>query len=85
MVTMNISLPPSMAEYVRRRIERDYGNASEFFRELVRGLMQREIEADLALLKETSVGAKPGPSDKEIEEILTLQKRLRKARSARDL
>jgi Arc/MetJ-type ribon-helix-helix transcriptional regulator len=36
MATMNISLPGPMAEFVRTTVERDYGNASEFFRDLVR-------------------------------------------------
>ena len=51
MDSMNISLPPAMAEFVRRRVERDYGNASEFFRELLRATIQREIDAELALLE----------------------------------
>ena len=34
MATMNISLPGPMAEFVRATVERDYGNASEFFRDL---------------------------------------------------
>jgi len=34
-------------------VARNYGNASEFFRELVRASMEREIEADLALLQAT--------------------------------
>lgn len=80
---MNISLPPAMSEFVRRRVERDYGNASEFFRELVRALMQREIETDLALLSATGQGVKPGPTNEEIGEILALQKRIRKGRRAR--
>ncbi len=72
-----------MAEFVRRRVNRDYGNASEFFRELVRGVIQREIEADLTFLESTSKGAQPGPTEKEIEEVLALQKRIRKGRNAR--
>ena len=85
MDTINISLPPAMAECVRRRVNRDYGNASEFFRELVRGVIQREIEADLTFLESTSKGAQPGPTEKEIEEVLALQKRIRKGRNARRL
>lgn len=80
---MNISLPPAMAEFVRRRVERDYGNASEFFRDLIRSSMQHEIGEDLALLAATGRGSKPGPTDEEVQEILTLQKRLRKGRRAR--
>ena len=82
MDSMNISLPPTMAEFVRRKVERNYGNVSEFFRALVREKIQHEIEADLALLESTEVNAQPGPSQKEIQKILNLQKRLRKARNA---
>ena len=85
MDTINISLPPAMAEFVRRRVSRDYGNASEFFRELVRSVIQREIEADLAFLESTSKGSQPGPTEKEIDEVRALQKRIRKGRNARHL
>lgn len=83
MDTMNISLPQPMAEFVRRNVERDYGNASEYFRDLVREKMQREIEADLRFLESTGKGALPGPTEAEIEQILRLQKKVRKERSAR--
>jgi len=83
MASMNISLPASMAEYVRRRVERNYGNASEFFRELVRASMEHEIQEDLALLEATRKDAQPGPTEDEIEEVLNLQKRVRKGRNAR--
>ncbi len=83
MSSMNISLPPGMADFVRRRVERDYGNVSEFFRDLVRERIQREIDADLAILDSTSKGAEPGPSEQEIEDVLRIQKRIRKARHAR--
>ena len=85
MNSMNISLPPAMAEFVRRQVERDYGNVSEYFRDLVREKIQREINADLAILDSTSKGAQPGPSEQEIEGILRIQKRIRKARHARRL
>ena len=80
---MNISLPHTMAEFVRRRVERDYGNASEYFRDLIRASMQREIGEDLALLSATGKGAKPGPTDAEVEEVVAMQKKLRKVRRAR--
>jgi putative addiction module CopG family antidote len=85
MDSMNISLPAPMAEFVRRRVARNYGNASEFFRELVRASMEREIEADLALLDATRKGAKPGPTESELDELLALQRRVRKGRRARRL
>jgi Arc/MetJ-type ribon-helix-helix transcriptional regulator len=71
MGTMNISLTPEQAEYVRRSVERDFGNASEFFRDLLRQRMQREIDSDLALLQSTTSGAPAGPSEREIKSILT--------------
>jgi len=80
---MNISLPKRMSEFVRQNVERDYGNASEYFRDLVREKMELEIEADLKLLESTSQGALPGPSETELEEIVALQKKLRKERNAR--
>ncbi|HEY1718767.1 MAG TPA: type II toxin-antitoxin system ParD family antitoxin [Verrucomicrobiae bacterium] len=83
MDTMNISLPKPMAEFVRHNVERDYGNSSEYFRDLVREKMEREIEADLKFLESTGKGALPGPSEAEIEEIVALQKKLRKERNAR--
>jgi Arc/MetJ-type ribon-helix-helix transcriptional regulator len=77
---MNISLTPEQTEYVRRTVARDFGNASEFFRDLLRERMKREIEADLALLESTTPGAPAGPSDVEIEGILATQRNVRKAR-----
>ena len=83
MVTMNISLPKAMSEFVRLNVERNYGNASEYFRDLVRERMQREIQADLKFLESTSKGAPASPTEAEIERIVALQKRLRKERNAR--
>jgi Arc/MetJ-type ribon-helix-helix transcriptional regulator len=85
MDSMNISLPPAMAEFVRHQVERSYGNVSEFFRDLVRERIQREIGADLALLESTSKGAPAGPTENEIEEVLAVQKKIRKIRDARRL
>ena len=83
METMNISLPKAMSEFVRLNVDRNYGNASEYFRDLVRERMQREIEADLKFLEATSQGAPVGPTEAEIETIVALQKRLRQERHAR--
>ncbi len=80
---MNISLPSTMAEFVRQRVEQQYGNVSEFFRQLVREEIRREIEADLALLESAGAGAEPGPTGVEIKEVLTIQRRVRKSRHAR--
>jgi Arc/MetJ-type ribon-helix-helix transcriptional regulator len=78
MGTMNISLTLEQAEYVRRTVERDFGNASEFFRDLLRERMKREIEADLALLQSTTRHAPAGPSEAEVEAILVTQRKVRK-------
>ena len=74
---MNISLPKAMAEFVRQNVERDYGNVSEYFRELVRQRMKREIEADLRLLRESGP-ARPGPSEKELETIERIKRQVRR-------
>jgi len=78
MDTMNISLTPAQSEYVRRTVDREFGNVSEFFRDLIRERMRREIEADLALLEATTEGAPAGPSDQQIEEVLAVQRKVRK-------
>jgi hypothetical protein len=74
MSTMNVSLTPEQSEYVRRTFEREYGNASEYFRER----MACEIEADLGLLYSTTKGAPAGPNEQEIEAILKTQRAVRK-------
>jgi Arc/MetJ-type ribon-helix-helix transcriptional regulator len=78
MKTVNISLKPEQEEYMRRTVERDFGNASEFFRDLIRERMRREIEADLAFLETTNKGAPAGPSDQEMEQVLEVQRQVRK-------
>jgi len=83
MSTMNISLPGPMAEFVRQNVERDYGNASEYFRDLVREKMRKEIDAGVKFLEDSIAGAPPGPTEEEIEEILKLQKKVRKELRAR--
>jgi Arc/MetJ-type ribon-helix-helix transcriptional regulator len=80
MDTMNISLTPAQSEYVRRTVDREFGNASEFFRDLLRERMRREIEADLATLKATARGAPAGPGEADIERILAVQRAVRKER-----
>lgn len=78
MQTMNVSLTLEQADYVRRTVDRDFGNASEFFRELIREHMQREIDADLAVLEATSSGAPAGPSDAQIAKVIAVQRQVRK-------
>ncbi|MEK7685167.1 MAG: type II toxin-antitoxin system ParD family antitoxin [Verrucomicrobiota bacterium] len=78
MATLNISLPGPMEAFVRAQCDRDYGNVSEYFRTLVREKMKQEIDEDLRFLESTRRRAAPGPSAEDVEEILTLQKRVRK-------
>jgi Arc/MetJ-type ribon-helix-helix transcriptional regulator len=82
MDTMNISLPKPMAEFVRHKVGRDYGNVSEYFRELIRQRMKKEIEADLRLLRESGP-AKPGPTEKDLETIERIKREVRKDLRAR--
>jgi len=56
-------------------VDDNYGNASEFFRELVREKIQREVDADLALLESTGSSALPGPSERKIEQVLAISGR----------
>jgi Arc/MetJ-type ribon-helix-helix transcriptional regulator len=78
MATLNISLPAPMAAFVRAQCERDCGNVSEYFRMLVREKMKHEIEEDLRLLESTRAGAAPGPAAEDVEEVLALQKQVRR-------
>ena len=59
-------------------MERHFGNASEYFRDLIRERMRREIEADLKLLASTTKGAPAGPTEREIENVLAVQRQVRK-------
>jgi antitoxin ParD1/3/4 len=78
MATLNISLPGPMEAFVRAQCERDYGNVSEYFRTLVREKMKQEIGEDLRFLESTQSGAGPGPSADDVQEVLALQKQVRK-------
>jgi Arc/MetJ-type ribon-helix-helix transcriptional regulator len=80
MDTMNISLTPEQAEYVRRTVGRDFGSASEFFRDRLRERIRREIKADLATLAATIGPAPAGPGERELKEILAVQRAVRKER-----
>jgi len=78
MKTMNISLTPDLADYVRKNTAENYGNASEFFREMLRERIRRQAEEDVALLQATSAGAPPGPNAAEVREVLAVQRAVRK-------
>ncbi len=76
MRTINISLPDSLMEYVRKEAEGNYGNVSEFFREMLRSRLEKAIEADLKLLESTCMGT-PGPSEEELKHVLEIKRRVR--------
>ena len=84
MDTMNISLTPDQSEYVRRNVARDFGNTSEFFRNLIRERMQVEVESDLKFLDSTVPGAPAGPGEQDIQEILQTQRAVRKELKQRE-
>lgn len=83
MDSMNISLPANLADYVRRTVDRDYGNSSEYFRELIRERMNKEIAEDIKFLNDATCDAPVGPSEEDISEILKIQKQVRKEIRAR--
>lgn len=60
--TMNIALPDSMRDYVAQRVRSgQYGNTSEYVRDLIRKDQQAQVSARLrALLEE---GLTSGPAD----------------------
>ena len=83
MSTLNILLPKALDEFVRENVARDYGNVSEFFRDLLRERIRRDIEADVAVLNAAAEGAPAGPAESEIVKILKIQKRVRRKLRAR--
>jgi Arc/MetJ-type ribon-helix-helix transcriptional regulator len=64
-------------------VDRDYGNSSEYIRELIRERMNKEIAEDVQFLNDATSEAPVGPSEEEIAEILKIQKRARKEIRAR--
>jgi antitoxin ParD1/3/4 len=56
--TVNISMPESMAAFVRDRVERGgYGNTSEYFRSLVREDLKRAREEEIERLLAEGYGS----------------------------
>jgi len=51
---------------------------SEFFRDLVREKIRQEVEADVRLLAAATDGVPAGPSEADVDEILSIQKQVRK-------
>jgi len=78
MKTMNISLTPDLDDYVRKNTAEHYGNASEFFREMLRERIRRQVEQDVAFLQTTSAEAPPGPNAAELRDVLAAQRAARK-------
>ena len=50
--TMNVSLTPKLARYVQSQLGGDFGNASEYIRELLRRDMIAKQNASLAALSD---------------------------------
>lgn len=69
MAKLTISIPDSMSAYVTARIEQgQYGNVSEFFRDLVR--RDQERQRSTAKLRElVEEGEASGIDDRSVEEI----------------
>jgi len=66
-VTVNISMPPSLGEFVKRRMAaKGYDNTSEYFRQLVREDQRREESERLeSLLLEGLASGTPTPATEE--------------------
>ena len=70
MAKMTISMPDTMSDYISARVETgQYGNVSEYFRDLVRREQQRQSAAEelRRLLKEAEAS---GISNRKIPEIM---------------
>jgi len=78
MDTVNISLTKAQAECVRQTVRRDFGNVSEFFRDLLRQKMEAEIAADLRFLQSTTKDAPAGPTEAELQRVLQIQREVRR-------
>jgi len=69
MAKLTISMPDSMSAYVTARIEQgQYGNVSEFFRDLVRRDQERR-RADARLRDLIEEGEASGTDDRTVEDI----------------
>jgi antitoxin ParD1/3/4 len=69
MAKMTISMPDAMSAYVATRVEEgQYGNVSEFFRDLVRRDQQRRY-ADAHLRELIEEGEASGVDERTVEDI----------------
>ena len=75
MAKLTISMPDAMSEYVTARVENgQYGNVSEYFRDLVRKEQRRQqAEAELRQMLEDAEAS--GVSERSAEEIWTAAER----------
>lgn len=68
---ITISVPEAMNTYVRERIaEGQYGNVSEFFRDLVRRDQERQADALKALRQMVDRAERSGVSNRGFSEIV---------------
>ena len=73
---MNISLPPTLKDFVDHQVQRgDYASSSEYVRELIRKDQQRSQLRELLVAGVTSEAADPASA----EYFDTLRARVRKA------
>jgi antitoxin ParD1/3/4 len=71
MSKITISMPEAMSDYVSHRVEEgQYGNVSEFFRDLVRQDQRRNGLSLDALRDRLRAGYESGVSDRTIEDIM---------------
>jgi antitoxin ParD1/3/4 len=71
MTTMNISLPPPLAEWIEERVRSgQYANASDYIRDLVRDDHERRERLVLALIE----GEESGLSDRTVQDIIAKAK-----------
>ena len=78
-VSINISLNPELAEFARMDSQANaFDSMSEYMRDLIRHRRKQRIKEDVALLEKAIEGAPTGdPSDKEMAEIVKVQRRIR--------
>ncbi|MCB1019292.1 MAG: type II toxin-antitoxin system ParD family antitoxin [Acidobacteria bacterium] len=82
MAKITISMPDAMSEYVTARVESgQYGNVSEYFRDLVR-VEQRRKQGEEELRRRLEAAEASGVSDRTAEDIWADAEARYKARNA---
>lgn len=80
MPTMNVSLPTPMKDWVEAQLSGgEYGNASEYVRDLIRRDQERKRKI-AAFQKLVDEGLASGVSDKTVEEIFDEARRIARSR-----